>query len=460
MSVPAPVDVTEVDAVVLGLGPGGEDLAGKLADAGLQVVGVDAELVGGECPYWGCVPSKMMVRAADLLAEGRRIRGMAGASEVTPDWGPVARRLREEATDDWHDTIAVKNLERRGVTVVKGWGRLDGPHRVIVDDQVFSARRAVVLACGARSWAPPVEGLEGTGYWTNREAIEAPELPRSLAVLGGGAIGLELGQMFSRFGVPVTIVEAADRLMTFEEPEASEMITGVLRREGVAVITGSGVRRVSRDGKGFTLELEGRDPVCAERLLVAAGRRVDLAAIGAATVGVDESARGVPVDGRLRVVPGVWALGDITGIGAFTHVSMYQSAIVSRDILGQDGPEADYRALPRVTFTDPEIGSVGLSEAEARRRGLDVRTGSTSVASSTRGWIHKAGNDGFIKLVEDAATGTLVGATAAGPNGGEVLGLLALAVYAEVPTERMRHMIYAYPTFHRAIEAALADLAV
>ena len=193
-------------------------------------------------------------------------------------------------------------------------------------------------------------------------------------------------------------------------------------------------------------------------MLVATGRRPDLKALNVASIGVDEDGHGLPVDDHLRVTDGVWGVGDVTSVGAFTHVAMYQADIAVEDILGHDPPPADYRALPRVTFTDPEVGSVGLSEAAARRQGLSVRVGTYPLPDSTRGWIHKAGNEGFIKLVEDAGRGVLVGATSAGPAGGEVLSMLTLAVFAEVPVTRLRQMIYAYPTFHRAVEAALTDL--
>ena len=213
-----------------------------------------------------------------------------------------------------------------------------------------------------------------------------------------------------------------------------------------------------RQGDAFVLELEGEAPSAAQRLLVCTGRRPDLASLDVASIGVDDKARGILVDEHLRVTEGVWAVGDVTGVGAFTHVSMYQAGIAVADILGQDHAPADYRALPRVTFTDPEIGSVGLSEAAARHEGIDVRVGTYPIPSATRGWIHKVGNEGFIKLVEDAERGVLVGATSAGPTGGEVLSMLTLAIHAEVPVEQLRCMIYAYPTFHRAVEAALTDL--
>jgi pyruvate/2-oxoglutarate dehydrogenase complex dihydrolipoamide dehydrogenase (E3) component len=238
------------------------------------------------------------------------------------------------------------------------------------------------------------------------------------------------------------------------------MLAETFKAEGIEVLTDSAVTAISHDGRRFAVTLGSGRVVDAERLLVAVGRRADLARIKTSAIGIDESARSLPVDDHLRVlgVDRVWAIGDITGEGAFTHMSMYQADIVVNDVLGREVVPADYRAVPRVTFTDPEIGSVGVTERDARSQGMVVRVGSAQVPASARGWIHKAGNQGFIKLVEDAERGILVGATSAGPWGGEVLGLLTLAVYAEIPTQRLRHMIYAYPTFHRAIESALADL--
>jgi pyruvate/2-oxoglutarate dehydrogenase complex dihydrolipoamide dehydrogenase (E3) component len=264
--------------------------------------------------------------------------------------------------------------------------------------------------------------------------------------------------VFARFGVEVTIFETADRLLAPEDPESSALLAMVFEREGIAVRTSANVTAVHHDGHQFTVTFESGEPLVAEKLLVAAGRRPDLHALNLASIGVDETAHAIPVDDHLRVTEGVWAVGDATGKGPFTHVSMYQAAIVIDDILGRPVTAADYRALPRVTFTDPEIGSVGLSEAAARDQGINVRVGRAQIPRSTRGWIHKAGNDGFLKLVGDADRGVLVGATSAGPVGGEVLGLLTLAVHAEVPLTRLQQMIYAYPTFHRAVEPAVNDL--
>jgi pyruvate/2-oxoglutarate dehydrogenase complex dihydrolipoamide dehydrogenase (E3) component len=401
----------------------------------------------------------MMIRASNLLAEARRIADLAGSSTVTPDWGIVARRIRDEATDNWNDQVAVDRFEAKGGHFVRGHGHLGGLDEVVVGDRCFKVRRGIVLATGARSWTPPIPGLSDVPFWTNREAIEVKELPDTLVIIGGGAIAVELGQSFARFGVKVTIIESAPRLLPLEEPEVGILLEEVFRGEGITVVSDAEVRSVSYGGDSFELDLGPLGTLRSERLLVAAGRRPDLSSLGLDAVGLDPSARFLAANGHMRVAPRIWAVGDVTGVGAFTHVGMYQAAIAIPDILGQVGPAADYRALPRVTFTDPEIGSVGMTETEARSLGISIRVGSTQTQSSTRGWIHKAGNVGLIKLVEDADRGVLVGALSMGPVGGEVLGLLALAVHARVSTAELRSMIYAYPTFHRAVEAALAELA-
>ncbi len=444
------------DVVVIGLGPGGEATATELARAGLSVVGVDERLVGGECPYYGCIPSKMVVRAADVLAEGRRIPGLAGAAEISPDWAPVAERIRDEATDDWNDQVAVDRLEEAGVRFVRGHARLTGPRSVEVDGETFEAKRGVVLNPGTTPAEPPIDGLADTPYWTNRDVLRIEAVPASLVVIGGGAIGAELAQGLSRFGVRVTVLEVADRILAPEEPEASRLVADVFASEGIQVLTGAKIESVTYEDGRFRVAVDGQD-LDAEKLLVAAGRRPSFGDLGLDTVGMDPAARAIDVDEHMRAGDGLWALGDVVGKGAFTHVSMYQSAILVRDILGQDGHTADYRAVPRVTFIDPEVGSVGMTEQQARTAGLSVRVGLTDLASSTRGWI--AQGQGLIKVVEDADRGVLVGATAVGPSGGEILSMLTTAVHAEVPTDTLRSMIYAYPTFHRAVEDALHRLA-
>ena len=469
----------QCDVVVLGMGPGGEEVAGRLAEAGLDVVGIEAELLGGECPYWACVPSKMIVRAGNLLADARRVPGMAGSAQVEPDWSTVAARIRDEATTDWDDKAAVDRFTGKGGHFVRARGRLTGPGQVEAGGETYTARRAVVVATGSASWAPPVDGLDAVPYWTNREAVSAKETPESLLVLGGGAVGVELAQGYARFGTRVTVVEAAGRLLPPEEPESGALVAQALESEGLSVRTRARAASVRHENGTFTLVLDGGEELHADRLLVATGRRPRLAGLGLETVGLDPEAKALRVDDRMRAVPGkhggpgallhghlhghggepgLWAVGDVTGEGAFTHMAMYQADIAVRSVLGQDGPPADYRAVPRVTFTDPEVGAVGLTEEAAREQGIDVRTGISEVPSSTRGWIQKAGNHGFVKLVEDASKGVLVGATSAGPEGGEVLYGLAVAVRAAVPVATLRDMIYAYPTFHRGVLDALADL--
>jgi pyruvate/2-oxoglutarate dehydrogenase complex dihydrolipoamide dehydrogenase (E3) component len=451
-----------VDVVVIGMGPGGEAVAGQLAEAGLDVVGVDVRLVGGECPYYGCIPSKMIVRAANVLAEGRRVPQLAGDSTVRADFAPVAARIRSEATDNWDDKAAVERFTKKGGRFIRGRGRLTGPHTVTVTvngsgEQVeLTARKAIVLNTGTDPAVPPIAGISDTPYWTNRDILTIEKAPESLAVLGSGAIGCELAQAFARFGTRVSVLGRSPRLLAYEEPESSALVEAAFAEDDIEVHNSADVDAVHYDGT-FTLEFGG-SRVEAQHLLVASGRRSTIDQLGVDAIGLDPKAKALPPDEHLRIADGVWAIGDITGKGAFTHMSMYQSAIAVRSILGKPGHGAEYHAVPRVTFTDPEVGSVGLSEAQAREQGLNVRVGVSQIPDSTRGWIHKAGNTGVIKLVEDTDRGVLVGATSAGPTGGEVLSSLVVAVHAEVPTERLSQMIYAYPTFHRAIESALADL--
>ncbi len=450
-----------VDAVVIGMGPGGEDVATRLAKAGLSVVGVEGRLVGGECPYYACIPTKMMIRAADTLAEALRVNALAGSATVRPDWAPVAARIRTEATDNWDDSVAVERFEQVGGRFVRGWGRISAPGEVTVvttsGRRVFRAAKAIVLNPGTAPAIPPIPGLAQTPYWTNRAAVAATRIPDSLAVIGGGPVACEFAQVFARFGAKVSML-VRSRLLARDEPEAGVLLGEVFAAEGITIRSAASPSQVNYDGHGFTVRLGDGHVAHAEQLLVATGRRTDLAELGIGKVGLNEQAATIQVDARMRAADGVWAIGDVTGHGAFTHVSMYQARIAARDILDQPAELAQYRAVPHVTFTDPEVGSVGLTEAGARADGIPVWTGISQIPSSARGWIHKAGNAGFIKLVADSKRGCVVGATCVGPSGGEVLAALALAVHAQVPIRTLSQMIYAYPTFHRAIETALDDL--
>jgi pyruvate/2-oxoglutarate dehydrogenase complex dihydrolipoamide dehydrogenase (E3) component len=458
----------DYDLIVLGLGPGGEDLAGSLASAGKRVLGVEPHLVGGECPYYGCIPSKMILRGADVLAEARRVDQLAGSATVQPDFAPVAQRIRDEATDDWDDAVAAERFTKQGGTLVRGAGRLagrdpDGRLRVVVGDETYTGD-AVCVATGTAPAMPPIDGLADLPrgvdalVWTNREIVQAPQAPRSMVVIGGGAVGCELAQGFARFGTAVTVIEAAPHILMPEEPEAGEVIAAVFAREAITVRQGVGVQSVARGGDGVQVMLADGSTATGEKLLVAAGRRPNLADIGLETVGLDPKARSLDVDEHMRAADGVYAIGDVTGKGAFTHVAVWQSRVLTAHLLGQDEPFGGYAGIAWATFTDPEVGRVGLTEQQARDRGLTVRIGRQQIAANSRGWIHGPGNDGFVKLVADAERGVLVGATVVSPYGGELLGLLTLAVHAAVPVRTLATMHYAFPTLHRAVLEAVRDL--
>lgn len=450
----------QADVVILGMGTCGEDLGLRLVAAGLDVVGVEAALLGGECAYWACIPSKMMIRAANLLAEADRVNGVAGIADVRSEWTPVAQRIRAEASGDWDDAIAVGRFTGRGGRFVRGRGTLDGPKCVVVDGRRIEASIGVVIATGSQPTSPPVPGLADVGYWTTHDAIRVEKLPHSLVVLGGGPVGCELGQVFARFGVDVTLIEGRDRLLASEEPEVGETLQAALGAEGISVLTGTHAVRVDDVADGVRVALNTECEAVADQLLVATGRRVDLGGLGLDSVGLDPAASFVAVDDRLRAGEGLWAMGDVTGKGMFTHVALYQAAIVGADILGQNPPGADYTAMPRVVFTDPEVASVGLTEAAARAAGIDVAVTVKLLSATFRGWLHGPGNAGFVKLVADRSGGTLLGATAVGPHGGEVLGALSVAVHANVPIAVLQRMIYAFPTFHGAVGEAVGAYAL
>jgi pyruvate/2-oxoglutarate dehydrogenase complex dihydrolipoamide dehydrogenase (E3) component len=462
------------DLIVLGLGPGGEEVAERMAEAGWSVLGVDSHLVGGECPYYGCIPSKMAIRGAEVLADARYVDDLAGTATATPDYGKVARRIRDEATDDWDDRVAVERFENLGGTFVRGAARLagrtdDGAIKVDAGGATYVGRH-VVVGVGTAPAIPPIDGLADLErsvagpVWTNREVLRSPVAPGSLAVLGGGAVGVELSQALGRFGTEVRMVEASERILRVEEPEASAVVADVLRREGIELRTGVKATRVSAGGEGVVVTLDDGTTVTGEKLLVAVGRRPNTLDLHLDTLGLDRSARTLHVDDGMRVlhdgrpVDGLYSVGDSTGRGAFTHVAVWQARVLVARLLRREDLFGGYRGLSWVTFSDPEVGRVGLTEDGAREAGVNVRVGTAGIAESARGWIYGKGNEGLVKLVEDADRGVLVGATVVSPHGGEILGLLTLAVHAAVPVRALATMHYAYPTLHRAVLDAVRDL--
>ncbi len=447
----------EFDVVCLGGGVAGEAIAAGLEGSGLTLAVIERELVGGECPYWGCVPSKTLLRSGETLTEADRARALA-ASRV--DWDidfpKISKRVLWMARD-LDDTRPAAALEATGATLVRGQGTLVDHTTVEVGDERYVARRGVVIANGSTASIPPIPGLAGVDYWTNRQAAVPRELPISMAVLGGGAIGVELGQAFARFGSKVTIIEAGPRFLGLEEPEAGAALRPHLESDGIGFIVGDPCVGVERGDAGVVVNLKSGARVTAERLLVATGRRANFEAWDAAGLPRTER-RWLKVDpATLEAAPGVYGAGDVTGIGGFTHLAYYHGQVVARRLRGADA-RADHTAVPRVTFTDPEVASVGLTEASAREKGIDVVVASADPAETARGYIHDF-HGGMLKLVGDRKRGVLVGATMVTPRAGEILGELVLAVKLGTPLRVLADVIHPFPAFNRVLGATLGELA-
>ena len=443
--------------VCLGGGVAGEAIAGGLEGSGISVVVIERELVGGECPYWGCVPSKTLLRSGETLKEAERARTLAASRvEWELDFPKISKRVLWMARD-LDDTRPAAALQSTGATLVRGQGKLVDHKTVDVGGERYIARRAIVVANGSTASIPPIPGLDSVEYWTNRQATLPRELPISLAVLGGGAIGLELGQAFARFGSKVTIIEAGPRFLGLEEPEAGAALKPHLEADGIELIAGDPCVGVEKGDAGVVLKMKSGARMTAERLLVATGRRANFEAWESA--GLPRTERGwLKVDPTtLEAAPGVYGTGDATGIGGFTHLAYYHGQVVARRIRGEEA-RADHVAVPRVTFTDPEVASVGLSEAGARDQGIDVETAFTDPAESARGYIHDF-HGGMLKLVGDRGRGVLVGATLISPRAGEILGELVLAVKVGTPLRTLADVIHPFPAFNRVLGAALGDLA-
>ncbi|TMD31311.1 MAG: NAD(P)/FAD-dependent oxidoreductase [Chloroflexi bacterium] len=447
----------EFDVVCLGGGVAGEAIAGGLQDSGLSLAVVERELVGGECPYWGCVPSKTLLRSGETLEEAGRARVLAASGvEWELDFPKVSKRVYWMARD-LDDTRPAAAMEATGAKLIRGEGRLIDPRTVEVGGERLIARQAVVVANGGTAAIPPIPGLDTVEYWTNRQATLPRELPETLAVLGGGAVGVELGQAFARFGSKVTVVEAGPRFLAAEEPEAGATLRPHLEADGITVLVGDPCIGIEKKDGGVVLRLKSGASVVAARLLVATGRRANEEAWAGA--GLARTERGwLKVDpATLQAQPAVYGAGDVTGLGGFTHLAYYHGQVVARRLRGEDA-RADHTAVPRVTFTDPEVASVGLSEAAARERGLDVVTASTDPAETARGYIHDF-HGGALKLIGDRGRGVLIGATLVTPRAGEILGELVLALKVGTPLQTLADVIHPFPAFNRVLGAVLQDLA-
>jgi len=447
----------EFDVVCLGGGVAGEAIAGGLKGSGISLAVVERELVGGECPYWGCVPSKTLLRSGETLEEAGRARKLAASRvEWDVDFPKVSKRVLWMARD-LDDTRPAAALEATGARLFRGEGKLVDLRTVEVGAEQLIARKAVVIANGGTAAIPPIPGLETVEFWTNRQAAVPRELPGSLTVLGGGAVGVELGQAFARLGSKVTVIEAGARLLALEEPEAGAALQPHLEADGITLMVGDPCVAVEKQGLAVVVHLKSGAIVSADRLLVATGRRPNYEAWKAA--GLTQTERGwLKVDPvTLEARAGVYGAGDVTGLGGFTHLAYYHGQIVARRLRGQDA-KADHIAVPRVTFSDPEVASVGLSEEVARAHGIDVAVATTDPGEAARGYIHDF-HGGTIKLVGDRERGVLIGATLVTPRAGEVLGELILAVKSGTPLAQLADVIHPYPAFNRVLGAVLSDLA-
>jgi dihydrolipoamide dehydrogenase len=441
----------QFDVIVIGAGPVGENAAGRCADAGLSVAIVERELVGGECSYWGCIPSKVLIRPGDVLAAVRRVPGARAA--VTGDIDAAATFAeRDSFTGDWDDSGAVPWLDEHHITLIRGTGRLAGERAVEVDGRRLTARRAVVLATGTGAAMPPIAGLAGAGAWTNRDITSAKQVPGRLLVLGGGAIGLEMAQAFRRLGAAeVTVIEALPRLIAREEPFAAEELQTALEAEGITVHTGVGATAVARAADGaVTLTLADGRHVDGDELLVATGRRPSTADVGLETVGL-EPGKYVDVDDQLRAtrVAGGWlyAVGDCNGRALLTHMGKYQARLAADVILGKDVADvADHGIIPRVTFTDPQVSAVGLTEDEARKAGIPVRTVRYATGDVAGSSVRGEKVAGSSQLVVDEQRRVLVGATFVGPDTQELLHSATVAIAGEVTLDRLWHAVPSFPT--------------
>ena len=440
----------EFDVVVIGAGPAGEVAAGRLASrGGRRVAIIERDLVGGECSFYACMPSKALLRPAEVLNEARRVPGAAQALSGSLDVGAALAR-RDEVVHDLDDSAQLPWLADRGVELFRGSARLGGERRVVLADEVLVAREAVILATGSTAAIPPIPGLAEVSYWSNRQITTAKEVPERLLVLGGGVVGVEMATAWAGFGSKVTVIEAAPALLAHEEPFVGEEVGQALRALGADPLVGTKAVGVRRDGGAITVTLDDGRSVTGDRLLVAVGRKPNSVGLGLASVGLEDGGY-VSVDDQLRVggLPWLYAIGDVNGRALLTHAGKYQARIAADQILGELGARAttdrDGRS-PRVIFTDPEVAAVGMTLAAAQQAGLDVIAIDLPTGTSAGASFVGHGSSGTSRFVIDRARQVLVGVTFVGPGVNDFLQAATIAVTAEVPLTKLAHAVAPFPT--------------
>lgn len=439
------MSVREFDVVVLGAGPAGEVAAGRLGERGLEVAIVEQELIGGECSFYACMPSKALLRPAELLGETERVPGV-GTGDGGLDVSAVLER-RDEVIHDLDDSGQLPWLEERGIALFRGHGRLDGERRVVVGDDVLEARRAVIVATGSGAAIPPIDGLEEVSAWSNREVTTAKRAPASMIVLGGGPVGCEMAQAWSSLGTRVVLVESSERLLPSMEPFAGEQLAEGLREAGVELRLG-GKAVAARREDDAVLELEGGETVAGEQILVAIGREPRTAEIGLETVGL-ETGESIEVDSRLRAAGSEWlyAVGDVNGRALLTHAGKYQARIAADVICGDDVEAwADQTHPPQVVYTDPQIAAVGHTLQSAREAGIEARVAETKTSATAGASFVGRNTEGTTRLVIDDERGVIVGATFVGFETAEFLQAATIAITGGVPLARLRHAIPVFPS--------------
>ncbi|MBV9816774.1 MAG: NAD(P)/FAD-dependent oxidoreductase [Solirubrobacterales bacterium] len=443
------------DVAVLGAGPGGEHAVNGLLARSMNVLLVERELIGGECSNWACIPTKTLLRPTELRGASGRA---AGTRAAELDW-PALDRYRDYMTSAGDDSARVRGYEERGVTVVKGDGRLAGPGRLEVGGETYEADR-ILISTGSEAVVPPIEGLAEAGYWTNREATALHEIPASAVIVGGGPVGIELAQFLRRFGSEVSLVQGADRLDPREDARVSELLTASLQADGITLRCGVHAQFVELDGGDRVVRLNDTSTVRGERLIVAVGRRPRGHDIGLETIGAQAGEHGeVPIDDHCRVTEGVWAAGDCTGTMLFTHMAKYQARIAMADMAGHP-VTANYAAIPRVVFTDPEVASVGLTEAQAREAGYDVVATTLDLPTGgvARAYTYEQDPRGELGVVVDRRRRVMLGAWAVAPLASEWIHQAVLAVRAQVPLEVLTDTVAQFPSYSEAYLLALQQL--